>query len=161
MSVDDGLRAVREALKQILREQHETMRSLLDDLEADALTWTPGEETNSIAVLYTHLLGAEEFLVATTVGAAVDRDRDAEFRGPISDVAGLRRRIDEVEARTAGWIDQITAEDLATIRQPVGDRLDRRHTGSWWVLHAIEHNREHIGQAMLTRQLYEQKFSLS
>lgn len=158
MTASDGMQGVRQGLQQILREQHETMRSLIDGLDHDTLHWEPGEETNSLAVLYTHLLGAEEFLVGTTVGEVVARDRDAEFRSPLQDVESLLRRIDEVERRTAAWIDRLTAEHLTTIRQPAGDRLDRRHLGSWWIFHAIEHNREHIGQALLTRQLYEQKY---
>ena len=35
-------------------------------------------------------------------------------------------------------------------------RRDGSRMGPWWLLHAIEHSREHIGQATLTLQLHEQ-----
>ena len=42
-------------------------------------------------------------------------------------------------------------------RTPPRDRLGRRFLGSWWIFHVLEHNREHIGQAGLTRQLYQEQ----
>lgn len=153
----DALESVRSGMKQVLAEQHQSWHEVLDGLSPEALNWTPGPETNSITVLVTHSLGAEESLLSTVVGRAVSRDRDAEFRVQGADAAALARRVDEVGARTAALLDAVTAADLAETRQPANDRLNRRFPGIWWLLHAVEHNREHIGQAMLTRQLYEQQ----
>ena len=151
----DALQSVRDGMKQVLAEHHASWREVLDGLTPEALNWTPGPETNSIAVLVTHSLGAEESLLSTVVGRTLSRDRDAEFRVHSSDAAALARRVDEVGTRTAALVDAIGADDLSEIRQPANDRLNRRFPGIWWLLHAVEHNREHIGQAMLTRQLYE------
>ena len=151
----DALQSVRDGMKQVLAEQHASWHEVLGGLSPEALNWTPGPETNSITALVTHSLGAEESLLSTVVGQAVNRDRDAEFRAQSSDAAALARRVDEVGARTAALVDRLDAADLAEIRQPANDRLNRRFPGIWWLLHAVEHNREHIGQAMLTRQLYE------
>lgn len=152
--MDNAIQSLRDGFKQVLAEQHNAWRQVLDGLSPEALNWSPGPEMNSIAVLVTHSLGAEEFLIATAVGETVQRDREAEFRAEASDVATLLRLLDESGARTAALLDRVTPEDLSTIRQPAGDRLNRRHPGIWWLLHAIEHSREHLGQAMLTRQLY-------
>ncbi|MDI3341116.1 MAG: DinB family protein [Sphaerobacter sp.] len=149
--------SVRDGLKQVLAEQHAAWRQLLEGLSPDAINWVPGPEMNAIAVLVTHALGAEEFHIATAVGEAVARDRDAEFRAQAPDAATLLRLVDAADTRTAALLDRVTEEDLSAIRQPAGDRLNRRFPGIWWLLHAIEHSREHLGQAALTRQLFEQR----
>lgn len=153
----DTMQTLRDGFKQSLKDQHDTWREIIAGQSAEALNWSPGPEMNSIAVLVTHSLGAEEFLLSAAVGQAMDRDRAAEFRAKAPDAAALARQIDELEQRTAALVDRLTPDDLSEVRQPVGDRLDRRHPGIWWLLHAVEHNREHIGQALMTRQLYEQR----
>ena len=155
--MDTAIQSLRDGFKQVLAEQHDAWRQVLDGLSAEALNWSPGPEMNSLAVLVTHSLGAEAFLIATAVGEAVQRDREAEFRAEAPDATTLLRLIDESSARTAELLDRVTAEDLSAIRQPAGDRLNRRHPGIWWLLHAVEHSREHLGQALLTRQLYESR----
>ncbi len=151
------IQGIRDGLKQVLADQHNTMREVLDGLDAKALNWAPGPETNSIAVLFTHLLGAENSMTATIAREPFDRDRDAEFRVTVDDVATLRDLVNSVESRVMSRVDKLSLEDLAEMHSPPGDRLNRVHLGSWWVFHAVEHNREHIGQALLTRQLYEQQ----
>lgn len=149
------IQSVRDGLKRALADQHDVWRQVIDGLGPEALNWSPGPEMNSIAVLVVHSLGAEEFLIATAIGETVGRDRAAEFRTTVSDADALTRLLDDSGARTAALLDRVTEEDLSTIRQPAADRLNRRHPGIWWLLHAIQHSREHLGQAMLTRQLYE------
>jgi uncharacterized damage-inducible protein DinB len=65
--------------------------------------------------------------------------------------------IDQVETETHERLARLTAETLAREFAPPNDRLGRRFTGLRWLLHAVQHNREHIGQALLTRQLAEQR----
>jgi hypothetical protein len=154
--MDDALDALRGALTQIFREQHATLREVVDGLDATALNWRPGEDTNSIAVLCAHILGSEDFLSATAVGDTIPRDREAEFAVEATDAPALARQVDAVEARVLERIARLTADDLAVQRAPANDPRGRRAPGSWWILHAVEHCREHIGQALLTRQLYEQ-----
>jgi uncharacterized damage-inducible protein DinB len=153
----DAMQGIREGLKQILQDQHATMREVIEGLDVDALNWVPGPEMNSITVLFTHLMGAENSMTATLMGETVNRNRDAEFQTQTPDAETLRRRIDEVEGAVLGRVDRLTLESLAEMHSPANDRLNRRHLGSWWIFHAIEHNREHIGQALITRQLYEQR----
>mgnify|MGYP001048100802 CR=1 FL=1 len=152
-----GVDALRDALRQALCEQHQVMRDLIQGLDAAALNWSPGPEMNSIAVLYAHLLDAERFLLAAALGETVQRDREAAFRYQAPDAVALLQLIDAVEAESLARVDRLTEADLAAVRAPAGDRLNRRFPGAWWVLHALGHDREHIGQAMLTRQLYEQR----
>lgn len=153
----DAMTSFRDGLKRILSEHHQEMRAIVDGLDADGINWKPGPETNSIAVLLTHSLGAEHSLLTTALGQPIDRDRDAEFRVQPNDAAELTALVGRMDQTSPGLVDQLTAEDLVAERGRPNDRLGRVEPGVWWLLHAVEHNREHIGQAMLTRQLYEQQ----
>ena len=145
--------ALKAAAKQVLGVQKQAMRDVVSGLDGAALNWKPleGQETNSIAVLLSHALDAERYLVASSVDVTLDRDREAQFRVEVESAADLLTLIDRTEAEVNGWIDSLTAEQLAAeVARP-----NRTHSGAWWLLHAIEHSNEHVGQALLTRQLYE------
>ncbi len=145
--------ALNAAAKQVLGVQKQAMRDVVSGLDGAALNWKPldGQETNSIAVLLSHALDAERYLVASSVDVTLDRDREAQFRVEVESAGDLLALIDRTEAEVNGWIDSLTAERLAAdVARP-----NRTHSGAWWLLHAIEHSNEHVGQALLTRQLYE------
>ena len=145
--------ALKAAAKQVLGVQKQAMRDVVNGLDGAALNWKPldGQETNSIAVLLSHALDAERYLVASSVDVMLDRDREAQFRVEVESAGDLLALIDRTETEVNGWIDSLTAEQLAAeVARP-----NRTHSGAWWLLHAIEHSNEHVGQAMLTRQLLE------
>jgi uncharacterized damage-inducible protein DinB len=147
------MEALKTAAKQILGNQKTAMRDIVSGLDGAALNWKPldGQETNSIAVLITHALDAERYLIAASVDVTFDRDREAQFRVEVESAADLLALIDRVEAEVNGWLDSLTSAQLAAeVARP-----NRTHAGAWWLLHAIEHSNEHVGQALLTRQLYE------
>jgi uncharacterized damage-inducible protein DinB len=151
----DAFQAVRDGTRQILREQKSSMREIVGGLSAEALNWKPGTgsaaETNSIAQMLSHALDAERFLIAASIDVALDRDREAHFRVTVGGAHELLELIDGVEREVDGWLDDMTPEHLtAAVARP-----GRTHSGAWWLLHAVEHSREHVGQAYLTRQLYE------
>ena len=145
--------AIKAAAKQVLGVQKQAMRDVVSGLDGAALNWKPldGQETNSIAVLLSHALDAERYLVASSVDVTLDRDREAQFRVEVESAGDLLALIDRTETEVNGWIDSLTSEQLAAeVARP-----NRTHPGAWWFLHAIEHSNEHVGQALLTRQLYE------
>jgi uncharacterized damage-inducible protein DinB len=145
--------ALRAAAKQVLGTQKKAMREVVSGLPAEALNWKPlgGQDTNSIAALLSHALDAERYLIASSVDVTLDRDREAQFRVEVESAGELLALIDRVEAEVNGWIDSLTEARLAAeVARP-----NRTHTGAWWLLHAIEHSNEHVGQALLTRQLWE------
>ncbi|HEU5423220.1 MAG TPA: DinB family protein [Nitrolancea sp.] len=158
MSEQDALlSAVRQGVSQVLREQHEAIRQTLAGLDTAALNWSPGPEMNSIAVIFTHMLGAEDAITATVLGEPIERDRDAEFRVHDVEPDRLAARAEQVGQRALDRIERLTAAQLEAFHTPPRDRLGRRFLGSWWIFHVLEHNREHIGQAGLTRQLYQEQ----
>lgn len=147
------MEAVTTALRELFAEQKAAMREVVGGLSAEELNWAPagGDETNSIAQMLSHALEAERFLVASAVGVEVERHREAQFEVELGSADELLADIDRTEGLVNSWLDQLTADKLAA-------DLPRRgvpHKGAWWVLHALEHSREHVGQALLTRQLYE------
>ena len=96
-------------------EIHDDLRRVVGDLQAEALNWRPGEQTNSIYVLVTHLLGAEHFWLAAAAGRPVARDREAEFRAQGRDPTGLLRLLEEADARNRDLLSHLTPETLAAI----------------------------------------------
>jgi len=144
--------SLRATAGQILHEGHDALRRIVAGLDAEALDWRPGPDTNSVAALVAHSLEAERFLVATAAGIDVQRDREAQFRVRVAGSDVLIALIDQVEAEVDGLLAHIGPGRLAMLIERPG----RAHPGSWWLLHALEHTREHIGQAELTRQLHDQ-----
>ena len=149
----DVVEEIKEGLKRIFNDQHNRWREVVTGLDAEALNWKPGEDTNSLAALVAHTCDAERFLMATALGNTVDRDREAKFRTIVTGADELLKIIDETEAETDDYIGRLTGDLLAAEHSHPG----RTHTGIWWALHGIEHSTEHIGQALLTRQMYEQR----
>lgn len=151
MNLIDG---IKEGMRRIFHDQHKQWREVVAGLDADGLNWKPGKDTNSLAVLVAHTCDAERFLMNISRGAVIDRDREAKFRVVANGVDELLRLIDDTEAETDDCIERLN-EDLL-----ISDHTDpsgRTHTGLWWAMHALEHSTEHIGQALLTRQMYEQR----
>lgn len=141
-----------ESLAEYLRAAHRQMRAAIQDLDAAALNWTPGPETNSIATLVVHSLGSEGETLRIVRGLPSDRDREAEFRTRVSGVEELLRRIDEADALLEESVPAITAEDLQTLRTRPGRPPQ---SGLSWLLRAFGHLREHLAHLELTKQFYQ------
>lgn len=145
--------AVSTALRDLFADQKAAMREVVAGLSVEALNWAPagGKDTNSIAQMLSHALDAERFLVASAVGVTLDRNREAHFSIQVGSADELTVEIDRTAGLVNGWLEQLTGDNLAA-----EVRLrDSSRSGAWLAIHALEHAREHIGQALLTRQLYE------
>jgi len=148
------------------------VRDLIADLPAEALNWRPlppsvppasgGEEgggTNSLAVLATHIAGAEHFWIAEVVGGGPPtRDRDAEFATQASDASQLVRLLEDTGTETREVFATLTEADPSS---PSGQSLDgtRQARGRtipvrWCILHVIDHTALHLGHVQLTYQLW-------
>ena len=150
--------ALRNAAKELLRARKELLREVVRGLDAAALNWVPVAGANSIAQLVAHALDAERFLLATAVDVPLTRDRAAQFQVTAASAEELLASIDRVEREVESYLDQLSeAHGGAAITrvEPTWPVPSLTHTGAWWLLHGIEHTSEHLGQALLTRQLYE------
>jgi hypothetical protein len=136
------------------RRVHDLVRSEIKDLDTEALNWAPGPETNSIAVLVTHLVGSEMEVVQVARGLETNRDRPAEFTSGPQDSRELLEKLDAADAVLVEHAAQISADDLKMMRTrpTAGETLPALEMLVWNFGHA----REHLGQILLTKQLYVQ-----
>lgn len=147
------------AARDILGDSLDELRKALDGCSADQLNRPPaGEGTNGLAVLATHALGSTRSWLSLATGATLpERDRDAEFLVVVEDAGAFMA---EVDARMSECRALLAAErpfDPGRVGtapwRTYGD--DEPVTAAWALLHALEHLREHVGHAQLTRQLLD------
>jgi uncharacterized damage-inducible protein DinB len=136
------------------RRVHDLVRDEIKDLDAEALNWSPGPKTNSIAVLVTHLLGSEIEVIQVARGLETNRDRPAEFTSGLQESQDLLNRLDEADGVLEEQAGKITDDDLSAMRTrpTAGETLPALEMLVWNFGHA----REHLGQILLTKQLYFQ-----
>lgn len=126
----------------------------LDGLDADALNRRPaGDGTNSLYVLTAHTLANVERNVLNHFGGRpYEWRRDEEFAARGDTTAPLREHWARLEPLLAKVLGEATAGDL--------DRLYEHPNmgsvpGRAILMRAVTHAREHLGQATLTRDLWE------
>jgi uncharacterized damage-inducible protein DinB len=130
--------------------------SLVADLPGEALNWRPieGEDkevTNSLAVLATHIAGAEHFWIGEVVGRQpATRDRNAEFGVEDAEASELVRLLEQVGVETGEVFASLTAAHLEGTREARGRTIPVR----WCILHVIDHTALHLGHMQLTYQLW-------
>jgi uncharacterized damage-inducible protein DinB len=150
------------ATRDIVEESIEGMRGAIVGLPAEALNWRPsGEGTNPIAVLAVHALYSTRSWLAVATGAPLpDRDRDAEFRTVVADPGELLETVDRLAADCGALLATEDAFEPGTMRESHFRASSGRVevvSGAWALLHAVEHLREHMGHAQLTRQLWDER----
>ena len=150
------------AAREIIEESIEGIRGAIAGLPADALNWRPaGEGTNPIAVLAVHAMhSTRSWLAVATGGPLPDRDRDAEFRTVVADPRELIEIVDRLAADRRALLTTEDAFEPGTMRESHLRASSGRAevvSGAWALLHAVEHLREHMGHAQLTRQLWEER----
>lgn len=136
----------------------ETQRGKIFDILAsaprEAWNWVPaGDETNSLYVIATHVIGSEHGWIFEILGRGEQtRNRPAEFQAKGNSLDALRAEYERVGNATREIFEKLTEQDLT----------DTRHreshddvTARWIILHVIEHSSEHLGQMELTKQLWE------
>src|SRR5437773_10014056 len=150
------------AAAEIFEESVEGLQRATSGLPAQALNWRPaGEGTNPIAVLAVHAMGAAHSWLAVALGAPIpQRDRDAEFRTVADDPTSLLARVDGVAEACRDVLATTDAFEPATMRTSHSRMSSGEFevvSGAWALIHALEHLREHMGHAQLTRQLWEHR----
>ena len=129
-------------------DAHARLRAAVEPLDAAALNATLGAETNSIAVLVTHALGNERWVLATLAGQTEPRDRAAEFAVRLEGAGPLLAALADADARAADLLPRIPEARLAATHAEVEGL-----TGRQWLLRCFGHLREHAAHVELTAQL--------
>lgn len=144
------------AARTTFHQQQRGFETVIAGLPVEALAWPPVTDANSLTVLVTHAWAAAEAWTLRAAGREMARDRAAEFRAK-ADSATLQALLREGGARIQAALDAIDPATLGQVRFGPSTRpsSDEEYTGAHCVLHAVEHAQEHLGQAYLTRQLWE------
>lgn len=148
------------SIRYVVAEDLKDLRAGVEGLPGEALDWKPaGDDTNSIAVLATHVLHSTLSWLSVAVGAPLpDRDRESEFRVRSDDPAALLAFIDDFSSQIKALLDSTREVDWAANRKAHArpdPSLPDYVPAAWAALHAIEHLREHIAHIGLTRQLWQ------
>jgi hypothetical protein len=145
-----------EAAREIFDESVDHLREAIDGLSPEALAWQPaGEDSNPITVLAVHGMHSSRWWLSIARGLPLpERDRPSEFVAESASDTELLSFVDAMAAECRARLDTADAFDPTVIRPiPEGESV----TAAWALLHALEHFREHVAQAQLTRQLWQQR----
>jgi hypothetical protein len=139
-----------------LHQLHDELRQQIESLDTHGLCWSPAEGVNSVATLVVHLLGSEAEAVATVAGLAVERDRPAEFVPRPVDHVELRALLDRADALLVELAPRLCGERLGAPCALPTLPEDEERPGLTWLTGNLAHAREHLGQILLTAQLYRE-----
>jgi len=146
-----------EAARDILADSLVELRTAVDGCTAGELNARPGgDETNALAVLVTHAMHSTRSWLSLATGAPLpERDRPSEFRVVIDDAATFMAWLDAIGEECRSLLDGDVSFDPGAVGEAPWStsRADEPITAAWALLHALEHLREHVGHAQLTRQL--------
>jgi uncharacterized damage-inducible protein DinB len=143
-----------DAVREVLDESLDELRRGIQGLSVDELNARPAEgETNSIAVIVTHALGATRSWLSLAVGAPLpERDRDAEFRTVADE--GFASWTEDAIGRCLAILDGATYDAERTGIPAWNPRLaEEPRSAGYSVAHALAHLGEHVGHLHMTREL--------
>ncbi|HXH21529.1 MAG TPA: DinB family protein [Dehalococcoidia bacterium] len=154
------MNAVAEAALIRMRRSLNDLRSVVRGLPAEGLNWRPGEATNSIAAQVAHVLKSANFLLSAAHSKDGDlnaylKEREEAFHFS-GDERALLEMLDAFDRRLPARLADIDEHDLADIVGWQGGPWEPASV-AWCLLGVVEHLREHVGAAALTRQLWEQR----
>ena len=131
------------------KDAHDRFRQVVAGMTPEQLNATLGAETNSIAVLTVHALGAERQVLELVAERDPERDRVAEFRKRAESAQELIEALARADALVDEIVPKLTPQQL---EQPFF-RNDLTLAGARWLIRAFGHVREHAAHAELTKQL--------
>jgi hypothetical protein len=142
-----------DGTREVLAESLDEIRRGIAGLSLAQLNAKPaGGDTNSIAVIATHSLGATLSWLSLAMGAPLPgRDRAAEFRTVADD--GFADRTEAMIGRCLAVLDT-GSWDPARVGTPNWNaRIAEPRTAAYAVAHALAHLGEHVGHLHMTREL--------
>ena len=146
-----------EAARNIVGDSLDELRKAFDGCSADQLNRRPaGEDTNGLAVLATHALHSTRSWLSLATGASLPRrDREAEFLVVVDDTAEFMGTFDALAAECRALLETGRAFEPGRVCTAPWRTYDADEpvTAAWALLFALEHLREHVGHAQLTRQV--------
>ena len=155
MPDDPFLPAARYVLDDLLK----SLRRDVDGLPGEALNWKPaGPDTNSVAILVTHVMNSTRSWLSIAVGAPLpERDRPSEFLAQQDDPAALMAFLDDFSEQCRAVLKNASDVDWSATRKTHARPGDAPEDvpAAFALIHALEHLREHEAHIGLTRQLWQ------
>jgi hypothetical protein len=144
-----------EAARAFVDESLDSMRAAIAGATAEGLNRRPaGDDTNPVAVLVVHAVNSTRWWLSMALGVSLpERDRPSEFLTTVSGADELLGVFDPIAADCRALLDTDAAFDAGAIRED--PREGEQVTAIWALIHAVEHLREHVAHAELTRQLFD------
>jgi len=146
-----------QAACELLDGSLDDLRKAVEGCTVDELNRRPIDaDTNTLAVLVTHAMHSTRSWVSLATRAPLPvRDRPAEFLVVVDDADAFMSWFDGIGGECRTLVDgEVDFHAGATGTAPWRtDGADEPVTSAWALLHALEHLREHVGHAQLTRQL--------
>jgi hypothetical protein len=143
----------------VLDQSLKDLRTAIDGLPAEALDWKPaGADTNSAAVLVTHVMHSTRSWLSVAVGAPLpDRDRDSEFLVKQNDPTALMSFLDAFSTDCRAVLKNAGEVDWSATRKTHARPGDTPEEvpAAFALIHALSHLQEHVAHLGLTRQLWE------
>jgi hypothetical protein len=142
------------AARDILGDALDELRHAADGCTPDELNRRPaGDDTNGLAVLLTHAMHSTRSWLSLATGAPLpERDRPAEFVVVVDDATAFMGWFDAIAGECRTLLEGDVAYEPGALRVAPWSS-DEPVTAAWALLHALEHLREHVGHAQLTRDL--------
>jgi hypothetical protein len=146
-----------EAARGFVHESLDSMRAAIAGASADTLNQRPaGDDTNPVAVLVVHAVHSTRWWLSVALGAPLpERDRPSEFLTTVASADELLEMFDPIAADCRALLDTDVAFDAGAIRDD--PRESEQVSAVWALVHAVEHLREHVAHAELTRQLFDSR----
>ncbi|MFL5768338.1 MAG: DinB family protein [Actinomycetota bacterium] len=145
--------------RQLLSETFDGILETLSGLDAGGLNAKLDlDGANSLAVIAVHASKSARTWAAVAMGAELPgRDRPAEFRTVVESPDAFLQELRTAHGQALAYLDGEPAMPWDDLRptHPAPDGSTENVTGSWALLHAMEHAREHLSQMWLTRQAIE------
>lgn len=136
-----------------LSDSLDELLSCLDGLDERELDWRPLPGANSLYIIGLHTLSnAERNVMSHFLGEPYTYDRAAELASSAVGQRLLRERWTALRARMEAGLAGATSADLVAPRQH-----QRMGTviGQAVLVQVVRHAAEHVGEARLTRQLFD------
>jgi len=149
---DATIRAARDLFEDELAD----LREAIEGAPNEALDWRPpAKDSNTLTILATHGMHSSRWWMTIARGAPLpDRDRPSEFVAEVGSTDELLTFVDTFAADCLARLDPDEPFDAAAMREvPDDDPV----SSAWALFHALEHLREHVAQAQLTRQLWDRR----
>jgi uncharacterized damage-inducible protein DinB len=147
--------------RELLSETFDGILETLDGLDVDQLNAKLDlDGANSLAVIAVHASKSARSWAAVAMGAELPhRDRPAEFRTVVESPGAFSEELKAAQRDALAYLGGEPKLPWADLRSthPQADGSTEEVTGSWALLHGMEHAREHLSQMWLTRQALEDR----